>query len=73
LQLLGYEKRFHTAWVKSVALCNGRPRLDFRYTPLATKLARHCNMSRRATSSHSIISSAQQVQASCDCRHARAL
>jgi hypothetical protein len=35
-------------WVRSVALCNGRPRLDFRYTPLATKLARHCNMSRRA-------------------------
>jgi hypothetical protein len=26
-----------------------RPRLDFRYGPLATKLARHCNMSRRAT------------------------
>jgi hypothetical protein len=32
--------------VKSVALYNGRQRLDFRYTLLATKLARHCNMSR---------------------------
>ena len=29
--------------VKSVALCNGRLRLGFRYTLLATKLARHCN------------------------------
>jgi hypothetical protein len=27
-----------------------RPRLDFRYTPLATKLARHRNMSGRAKS-----------------------
>ena len=36
-------------WVKSVALCNGRLRLDFRYTLLATKLARHRNMSRWAT------------------------
>jgi hypothetical protein len=34
--------------VKSVALYNGRQRLDFRYTLLATKLARHCNMSRWA-------------------------
>jgi hypothetical protein len=39
---------FSTASVKSVALCNGRLRLDFRYTLLATKLARHCNMSRWA-------------------------
>jgi hypothetical protein len=34
--------------VMSAAFCNRRPRRDFRYTPLATKLARHCNMSRRA-------------------------
>jgi hypothetical protein len=34
--------------VKSVALCNGRLRLDFRYTLLATKLARRCNMSQWA-------------------------
>jgi hypothetical protein len=34
--------------VKSVALCNGRLHLDFRYTLLATKLARDCNMSRWA-------------------------
>jgi hypothetical protein len=27
-----------------------RPRPDFRYAPLATKLARHCNMSRWANS-----------------------
>src|SRR4029077_223703 len=27
--------------VTSVAFCNRQPRLDFRYTPLATKLARH--------------------------------
>jgi hypothetical protein len=37
-------------WVKSVALCNGRLRLDFRYTLLATKLAGHGNMSRWAMS-----------------------
>jgi hypothetical protein len=36
--------------VESVAICNGRTSLDFRYTPLAIKLARHCNMSRWATS-----------------------
>jgi len=34
--------------VKSVAMCNGRLRLDSRYTPLATKFARRCNMQRRA-------------------------
>jgi hypothetical protein len=39
---------FYTARVKSVALCNGRLRLDFRYTLLATKLARRCNMSQWA-------------------------
>jgi hypothetical protein len=35
-------------WVKSVAFYNRRPSLDFRYAPLATKLARRCNISRRA-------------------------
>src|SRR5260370_194441 len=38
--------------IKSIAFCNRRQRLDFRYTPLATKFARHCNMSRRATNGH---------------------
>jgi hypothetical protein len=37
-----------SAWVKSVAFRNGRPRLDFRSTPSATELARRCHMSRRA-------------------------
>jgi hypothetical protein len=39
-------------WVKSVAFCNRRPRLDFRYAPLADKLERHCNMSRWAKMRH---------------------
>ena len=46
-------RRVHTPrllWVKSVALCNGRLRLDFRYTLLATKLARRCKMLRWAKS-----------------------
>jgi hypothetical protein len=33
---------------KSVALSRRRPPLDFRYAPLAIKLARHCNMPPRA-------------------------
>jgi hypothetical protein len=46
--------RFHTARVKSVAIFNRQPRLDFRYTPLATELARRCKMSRwaRTTPQH---------------------
>jgi hypothetical protein len=40
--------RLNALRVKSVALCNGRLHLDFRYTLLATKLARDCNMSRWA-------------------------
>src|SRR4029077_4561256 len=31
----GDERRFHTAWVTSVALCNRRRPVDFRYAPLA--------------------------------------
>ena len=38
------------SWVTSVVLCKRRLRIDFRYTPLATKLARHCNMPRRIIS-----------------------
>jgi hypothetical protein len=34
--------------VKSVALFNRRLLVNFRYAPLATEIARHCNMSRRA-------------------------
>ena len=34
-------------WVKSVALCNGWLRLDFRYAPFATEFVSRCNMSRR--------------------------
>src|SRR5215475_3842858 len=37
-------------WVTSVALCNRRPPVDFRYALLATVDAWRCNMSRRATS-----------------------
>jgi hypothetical protein len=32
-------------WVASVALCDRRPRVDFRYASLATGLASRCNMS----------------------------
>jgi hypothetical protein len=47
----GDERRFHTAWVKSVAFRNGRPRLDFRYTPLAIELAalQYVAMGRKPT------------------------
>jgi hypothetical protein len=34
--------------VTSVVLSNGRLPVSFRYAPLATEIARHCNMSRRA-------------------------
>jgi hypothetical protein len=34
--------------VTSVALCNRRRPVDFRYAPLATEDAWRCNMSRRA-------------------------
>jgi hypothetical protein len=47
---LSGRQRPSPTWVKSVALYNGRQRLDFRYTLFATKLARHCNMSRWTTS-----------------------
>jgi hypothetical protein len=36
--------------VTSVGLCDRRRTVDFRYAPLATKVAWRCNMSRSATS-----------------------
>ena len=38
--------------VKSVGLCDRPPPFDFRFTPLATEIARRPNMSRWATSRH---------------------
>ena len=44
-------------WVTSVALCNRRRPIDFRYAPFATEDAWRCNMSRRANRRHQSITS----------------
>jgi len=38
-------------WVTSVALCNTRLFVNFRYAPFTTEVLWRCNMSRRANSS----------------------
>jgi hypothetical protein len=61
-QIMPWRRVVRPLRVKSVAFRNRRPRLDFPHTPLATKLARHCDRSQRPFRGRRVIEPVPPVQ-----------